>query len=76
MARILGADLVGMSTVPEVILARYHSLRVAALSLVTNPAAGLVPSAHTHDDTKAVAASAAPELRRLVLAFLRELDHV
>ncbi len=39
-ARILGADLVGMSTVPEVILARRAGLRCAAVSVVTNYAAG------------------------------------
>jgi purine-nucleoside phosphorylase len=73
MARLLGADLVGMSTVPEVILARYHGLRLAALSLVTNPAAGIADGAHTHHDTKVAAENAAPDLRRLVLAFLAEL---
>jgi purine-nucleoside phosphorylase len=75
MARILGADLVGMSTVPEVILARYHGLRVAALSLVTNPAAGIAEGAHTHRDTKAAAEDAAPDIRRLILAFLSELPN-
>jgi purine-nucleoside phosphorylase len=73
MAHRLGADLVGMSTVPEVILARYHGLRVAALSLVTNPAAGIAEGAHTHGDTKVVAEQAATDIRRLILAFLSEL---
>ena len=39
-AKILGGDVVGMSTVPEVILARYLGLKVAALSVVTNMASG------------------------------------
>jgi purine-nucleoside phosphorylase len=73
MAHHLGADLVGMSTVPEVILARYHGLRVAAVSLVTNPAAGIGEGGHTHRDTKVAAEQAAPDIRRLILAFLSEL---
>jgi purine-nucleoside phosphorylase len=75
-ARVLGADLVGMSTVPEIILARYHALRAAALSLVTNPAAGVSPGIHTHDVTKAAGCAAAPDLQRLVRAFLAELPDV
>ena len=41
MARVMGADAVGMSTVPEVILARFLGLRVAACSVITNLAAGM-----------------------------------
>ena len=51
-ARILGADLVGMSTVPEVILARRAGLRCAAVSVVTNFAAGLAGGDPSHEETQ------------------------
>jgi purine-nucleoside phosphorylase len=74
MARTVGADLVGMSTVPEVILARYFGLRVAALSLVTNLAAGIAGAEPSHTETKQNALAGAATLRRVVAAFLRTKD--
>jgi len=73
MAGILGADLVGMSTVPETILARFLGLPVAAVSAVTNLAAGIAGGAPHHAETKAVAAAAAGDLTRLVHAFAAAL---
>lgn len=69
-ARALGADAVGMSTAPETILARHAGLKVAALSLMTNYAAGLVPGKLGHDQTIAVAKAAAADVQRLLHAFL------
>ncbi|QFY62000.1 purine-nucleoside phosphorylase [Rhizobium grahamii] len=55
MARILGADAVGMSTVPEVIIARMLGMRVAAASVITNYGAGMTGSELSHDETKDMA---------------------
>lgn len=55
MARTLGADAVGMSTVPEVILSRYLGLRVAACSVITNLGAGMSAGELSHQETKDMA---------------------
>jgi purine-nucleoside phosphorylase len=69
MARTLGADAVGMSTVPEVILARYFGLRVAAASVITNLAAGMTGAELSHDETKDMA----PVGGKHLAAVLREM---
>lgn len=48
--RTIGADLVGMSTVPEVIMANYLGMRVLAISCVTNMAAGILPQKISHEE--------------------------
>lgn len=55
MARIMGANAVGMSTVPEIILARFYGLRAAACSVITNYAAGMTGAELSHQETKDVA---------------------
>lgn len=73
MARMLGADAIGMSTVPETILARFYGLKVVAISTITNFAAGLAPHAPSHSETKEVAGGTAGRLSRLLMAFLSDL---
>lgn len=71
-ARTLGADAVGMSTVPEVLLARWLGFRVAALSIIANPAAGMAGKALTHETTVTEAARATDDLTRLLTVFLED----
>ena len=68
---LLGADAVGMSTVPEVILARFLGLRAVAVSTITNMAAGMSEETISHEHTKAMAPLGAAKLERILRAFLR-----
>ena len=71
--RTLGADAVGMSTVPEVILARFLGLEVAALSAITNMAAGLSDEAIGHEHTKEMAPVAAAKISAILRAAFGSL---
>ncbi|MEM8848716.1 MAG: purine-nucleoside phosphorylase, partial [Pseudomonadota bacterium] len=68
--KTLGADAVGMSTVPEIILGRFLGLRAAAISTITNMAAGLSDEAISHDHTKAMAPLGAAKLEKVLTRFL------
>ena len=70
--KILGGDTVGMSTVPEVILARFLGLRVAAISTITNMAAGMSDEQISHEHTKAMAPIGAAKLEQVLRHFLRQ----
>lgn len=64
--RTLGADAVGMSTVPEAIVATHSGLRVVAISCITNMATGILPKPLSHDEVKETAEFASNKLSNLV----------
>ena len=70
----LGADAVGMSTVPEVIAARAAGTRVLGIALITNAAAGITSELLNHEDVIAAGAEAADDFQRLVRGIIRRLD--
>ena len=73
MLNRLGADAVGMSTVPEIILARFLGLQCAAISTVTNMAAGMSDEKISHEHTKAMAPLGATKLERILRHYLNGL---
>jgi len=72
--RTLGADVVGMSVVPEVIAARHAGLRCAAVATVVNLAAGMSTTEINHEETLHYAGLAAGNLTKLLESFLESSD--
>lgn len=70
MARILGADAVGMSTVPEAILARFLGFRIAAASVITNYGAGMTGAELSHAETRETAPKGGEILARVLARAL------
>ncbi len=73
MLRTLGADVVGMSTVPEAIVARHSGMDVLAFAMVTNAAAGVTGEAIDHAEVIEVADDAGRRLGRIIEGVLRRL---
>lgn len=71
--RIMGADAVGMSTVPEVLVANHCGMKVAVISTITNYATGLAGTSHSHEAVVLMASKAAEKLNRLVKQFIADL---
>ncbi len=74
--RTLGADAVGMSTVPEVIALRQMGVRVLALAIITNRAAGLSPKPLSHEEVIATGLAASRNLASLIGAVIPPLGQV
>ncbi|MDI1246188.1 MAG: purine-nucleoside phosphorylase [Rhodoferax sp.] len=74
MARLLGADAVGMSTVPETILARHLGLRVLALSFITNLGAGMSTEHLSHAHTLQQAQLGSLAASRLLADIIAKMD--
>jgi len=69
--RILGADAVGMSTVPEAIVARHSGMKVVAVSCITNMAAGVTNKKLSHEEVKATADRVKGEFKEIIKEYLK-----
>ncbi|MDR1944241.1 MAG: purine-nucleoside phosphorylase [Synergistaceae bacterium] len=74
MSRILGADVVGMSTVPEVIAANHMGMRVAAISCVSNYAAGVTTQKLNHQEVLDAMNRSGESMTRMIRGFLRKIS--
>jgi purine-nucleoside phosphorylase len=74
MARTLGADAVGMSTVMETIAATHCGMRVLGISVITNMAAGMLPQKLTEEEVMETGRAVRQELTDLILAILDKLE--
>ena len=72
--RCIGADLVGMSTVPEVIVANHMGMKVLGISCVTNMAAGILPEKINHEEVLETGAMVRDTLVRFLKALLPRLE--
>ena len=73
MIRIIGGDLVGMSTVPEAIAAHALGAEVVAISLVSNAAAGITGEKLSHEEVMAAGKAAAGKMGELLSRVLHKI---
>lgn len=76
MLRAMGADAVGMSTVPEVIVANYLGMRVLGLSCITNMAAGILPQPLSHEEVLDTSSRVMPVFIKLISGILAKVQEL
>jgi purine-nucleoside phosphorylase len=74
MYRLLGADAVGMSTVPEAIAARHQGMKVLGISCITNFAAGMTSEAINHEEVMETGARAAEVFKELLRHIIKKIN--
>ncbi|MDU1642323.1 Purine nucleoside phosphorylase 1 [Peptoniphilus harei] len=73
MARILGADAVGMSTVPEAIIARHRGLKILGISTITNMSTGILDTPLDHTEVVEVGQEVAGKFKELLKEIIEEI---
>ena len=71
--RTLGADAVGMSTVPEAVVAHHCGIKCAGITCITNMAAGVTNEILSHDEVKETAAKAEQNFKKLISEFVKRV---
>lgn len=73
LARILGADAVGMSTVPEVIVANHEGIKVLGISCITNMAAGILDQPLNHEEVVETSMKVKDKFEKLIVEILNSI---
>ncbi len=71
--RVLGADVVGMSTVPEAVVAHHSGIKVAGITCITNMAAGVTNEKLSHEEVKETASKAEKNFKKVVNEFVKKI---
>ena len=71
--RTLGADAVGMSTVPEAVVAHHSGIKIAGITCITNMAAGVTNEILSHDDVKETALKAESNFKKVIHEFVKKI---